>query len=64
MANSMFSKRHYEAIAEVFRDHPIVTPEIRDDLRDALADLFEADNPIDGKGRGFKREKFEEACER
>ena len=58
MANSMFSKRHYQAIAEIFRDYPIVTPEIRDDLRDALADLFEADN------ERFNRQAFEEECER
>jgi hypothetical protein len=64
VAASMFSKRHYEAIAAVLRDNRIVKPEVWEDIRDDLGALFEADNPQDGKGRGFKRDKWEEACER
>jgi hypothetical protein len=58
VAASMFSKRHYEAIAEVMRDNKIVTPEVWENIRDDLGALFEADN------EKFNRTKWEEACER
>lgn len=68
MANTMFSRRHYEAIAEILAENRPHTqaesPGTWAAIMESLADLFEADNPLDGKGRGFKREKFEEACER
>lgn len=69
MANTMFSRRHYEAIAEILSEQLANSrvkngQDLLEILRDRFADLFEADNPLDGKGRGFKREKFEEACER
>jgi hypothetical protein len=58
MAVSMFSKRHYEAIAEVLSQNKIVKPEVWEDIRDDLGALFEADN------EKFNRTKWEEACER
>jgi len=36
----MFEKRHYEAIARVLREN-----EHRHQIREALIDLFEKDNP-------------------
>lgn len=62
MANSMFSRRHYEAIAEVIRNVGNQTSEnpltVWERFVDDLADLFHADN------ERFDRAKFEEACER
>jgi len=61
MATSMFSKRHYEAIAEVMRtlthqcDHWDAALE---EVKERLGDLFAADN------EKFNRAKWEEACER
>lgn len=61
--NSLFSRRHYEAIAAVMRetsgsiysdDHNQIFTEILD----ALSNLFEADN------ERFRPERFREACER
>jgi hypothetical protein len=65
----MFSKRHYEAVAAVLLDinrdaRAYDGVEMWEAIRDRLSDLFEADNPQDGKGRGFKRDKWEEACDR
>lgn len=57
MATSMFSRRHYEAIAAVLRENRIARPELWEDIRDALGALFEADN------EKFKRTTWEEACE-
>ena len=61
MATSMFSRRHYEAVAEVMRGipHAAITPDyVWCTILDALIDLFEADNPR------FDRAKFQEECER
>ena len=48
----MFSKRHYEAIAEV-----LMGCDRYEDIESGLADLFEDDNPR------FDRDRFLEACE-
>ena len=58
MATSMFSKRHYEAVAAILSQNKIVTPETWENIRDDLGALFEADNPR------FDRDTFKEACER
>lgn len=66
MAVSMFSKRHYEAVAEVLVEARPAAQQgtFHNDragwqsIRDALADLFEADN------ENFNRTKWEEVCER
>lgn len=63
MATSMFSRRHYEAIAEIIRDAGNDTncydvSELWDVFRERFATMFEADNPR------FDRAKWEEACER
>jgi hypothetical protein len=72
----MFSKRHYEAIAEILAEHRphIVGKRLSGvgyplgdqwtEIRDHFADLFEADNLPNGTWRGFNRAKWEEACER
>lgn len=64
--NSLFSTRHYRAIAEVLAENrPVVDREkyaTWQGICDDLADLFEADNPRDGKGHGFRRDKWEEDC--
>jgi hypothetical protein len=57
MATSMFSRRHYEAIAAILRANRIAKPELWEDIRDDLGALFEADN------EKFTRTKWEEACE-
>jgi hypothetical protein len=54
----MFSKRHYEAVAAVFRTSDFGGTVVWEVLRDGLATLFEADN------EKFNRAKWEEACER
>ena len=67
MANSMFTKRHYEAVSAVLREtrgYLQADPGTLDLVRFLMSNLFEADNPQDGKGHGFKREKFEEECKR
>jgi len=63
MATSMFSKRHYEAVAAILKEtgEPnfcFTAFDMRDAIKDRLADLFEADN------EKFNRDKWEEACER
>lgn len=60
---AMFQKRHYEAVAQLFKDR---TPNryVNDDahahhdsLIEKFADMFERDNPQ------FQRDRFFEACE-
>jgi len=63
MANSMFSKRHYEAVAEVLKEinydaRAYDGVEMWEKIRSDLSALFESDN------EKFNRTKFEEACER
>ena len=62
MATSMFSKRHYEAVAEVLREVNFDDRMVRGEgivalIRDRFAEVFEADN------EKFNRTKWEEACE-
>jgi TPP-dependent pyruvate/acetoin dehydrogenase alpha subunit len=62
MATSMFSRRHYEAVAEVLRGakreaHEYSGPGMVEAVQRMYADLFEADN------EKFNRDKWEEACE-
>lgn len=58
VATSMFSRRHYEAVAAILSQNKIVTPETWENIRDDLGALFEADN------EKFNRDKWEEVCER
>ena len=63
MATSMFSRRHYEAVAAILRDagnppcdHAAFL--MWRTIYDRFATMFEADNPR------FDRAKFQEECER
>jgi hypothetical protein len=63
MATSMFSRRHYEAIAAILKEtgEPnfcFTAFDMWDAIKDRLADLFAADN------ERFSRKTFEEECER
>lgn len=63
MAVSMFSKRHYEAIAAILNEAGNDTncydvSELWEVMRERFATMFEADN------EKFNRTKWEEACER
>ena len=63
MATSMFSRRHYEAIAAILRDAGNDTTcydvsELWEVMRERFTTMFEADN------LRFDRKKFQEECER
>ena len=51
-----FSKRHYEAVAEVIRDCLAATPPEQRLVASRFARLFRGDNP------NFKRPTFMKAC--
>ena len=57
---SQFSQKHYEAIAAVLKqiDSEWVTEYAREDIVEALVDLFELDNPK------FNAALFRAACEK
>jgi hypothetical protein len=57
----MMNKRHYEAIAEIIKDIPMIVKDgeyfiLREDLVNYLCVYLKRDNPL------FDKKKFMEAC--